>query len=176
MLRDNKRLEMRLVQKRLNWQQVSDIIIKKETFSDVHQSANNCIYKLFHNQWWLWSEVVSQCAPVISGPSAALWWSSLHALTSPSRNHCAVHKCSVKTLSCKEEAAFHHDPETLLSSVGQSSLKMALKWKTVLWSDESKKEWVFSSRLKERGHPALMLWSCTGATSGTSMLKGFRAS
>ncbi len=44
-----------------------------------------------------------------------------------------------KSLSCKKEAICEHGPEALSCPVGQSSLKWIVsKWKSVLWSDESK--------------------------------------
>ena len=59
----------------------------------------------------------------------------------------------LKALSCREEAIYEHDPETLPSPLGQSLFKMDSKWKTVLWSDGSKPNVHFrkSSRLKTRG-------------------------
>ncbi len=49
-----------------------------------------------------------------------------------------------KALSCKKEAIFEHGPEAPSCPVGQGSFKMDFKkkmvskWKSVLWSDESK--------------------------------------
>ena len=47
----------------------------------------------------------------------------------------------VKALLCKEEAKCEHDPETLLLLWTKAHLKwIEAKWKTVLWSDGSKRE------------------------------------
>ncbi len=43
-----------------------------------------------------------------------------------------------KPLSCKKEAICEHGPEAPSCPVGQGSFKMVSKWKSVLWSDESK--------------------------------------
>ncbi len=43
-----------------------------------------------------------------------------------------------KALSCKKEAICEHGPEAPSCPVGQGSFKIDSKWKSVLWSDESK--------------------------------------
>ncbi len=87
-----------------------------------------------------------------------------------------------KALSCKKEAICEHGPEAPSCPVGQGSFKMdCLKWKSVLWSDESKFDILVGNhgrrvlRAKEEGDlpacyqrsvqkPAsLMVWGCISA-------------
>ncbi len=84
-----------------------------------------------------------------------------------------------KALSCKMEAICEHGPEAPSCPVGQGSFKMTVsKWKSVLWSDESKFDILVGNhgrcvlRAKEQGNllvchqssvqkPAsLMVWGC----------------
>ncbi len=111
-----------------------------------------------------------------------------------------------KALSCKKEAICEHGPEALLCPVGQGSFKGTFsKWKSVLWSDESKFEILVGNHGrhvllgKEEGDlpacyqhsvqkPAsLMVWGCISAYGMGSLhvlegimnaeryIKGFRA-
>ncbi len=64
-----------------------------------------------------------------------------------------------KALSCKKEAICEHGPEAPSCPVGQGSFKMVcFKWKSVLWSDESKFDILVGNhgrrvlRAKEEGH------------------------
>ncbi len=87
-----------------------------------------------------------------------------------------------KALSCKKEAICEHGPEAPLCPVGQGSFKGTFsKWKSVLWSDESKFEILVGNHGrhvllgKEEGDlpacyqhsvqkPAsLMVWGCISA-------------
>ncbi len=95
-----------------------------------------------------------------------------------------------KALSCKKEAICEHGPEAPSCSVGQwhANLKRTvLKWKSVLWSDESKFDILVGNhgcrvlRAKEEGDlpachqrsfqkPAsLMVWGCISAHSMGSL-------
>ncbi len=84
-----------------------------------------------------------------------------------------------KALSCKKEAICEHGPEAPLCPVGQGSFKVKVKvtvkwtvskWKSVLWSDESKFDILVGNdghrvlRAKEEGDlPSLMVWGCISA-------------
>ncbi len=87
-----------------------------------------------------------------------------------------------KALSCKKEAICEHGTEAPSCPVGQGSFKMSVwKWKSVLWSDESKFDILVGNhrrhvlRAKEEGDlpachqrsvqkPAsLMVWGCISA-------------
>uniref|UniRef100_A0A8C9REE1 Tc1-like transposase DDE domain-containing protein n=1 Tax=Scleropages formosus TaxID=113540 RepID=A0A8C9REE1_SCLFO len=93
----------------------------------------------------------------------------------------------VKALLCKEEAICEHDPDNTIQKCRRLlwtkvHLKWTeAKWKTVLWSDESKSEVLLGNHgrhvlrtKEERGHPAsyqrsvqkpasLMVWGCLSA-------------
>ena len=71
--------------------------------------------------------------------------------------HCDINKCRLK-LSCKVAVICEHDPEMLLSSLGQSLFKIDSKWKNCsmvrwidIWHYFLKIMEAMSSKLKRRG-------------------------
>ncbi len=103
---------------------------------------------------------------------------SLTLLNGPrntSRNHCrltqSICRCQLKLYHAKKKAIYKHGSEAPSCLVSQASFKTTVsKWKSVLWSGESKLEiLVGNHRHRVYMSASLMVWGCINAYSMGSL-------
>ena len=110
------------------------------------ENQEECLCTEDKSKGWNWMCVIFRT----SGSTALktgtiLYWTSLHGVRNTSRNHCLWTQFTVQKWKCKLKLYHAKKKKCHYLLWAKAHLKWSEKWKTVLWSDESKYEILFGN-------------------------------